>query len=449
MYYRHHSYYWKEKEQAFAATVEQVYAERKASGAAVQYMADYLYRGLEHYDRAIEMLLIAHKDEVLDETGQSKLVDFLHRQSRFGESIAILEPLVKTRPDNMQYRVWLMHAYFRTDRPDQLLTLLKQTDDYFHQAGRWQESAMAPLAHSCLSNQLFDQSVAYYEELIPLHQRTQPGRGIGNGTLSSYYGFLADAYAGLKNTTKAVDAASGAIVAWGPTHRNRQQAVETLKRVLRNAPDRDAFAVELDRQAEETGLHNPIVRKALGQAYLEQGEYAKAIEHLKLACEVQPNDTETHQALVQCFDQQQDKEGAIAQLLASLQLSRRDIKLYEDLGRRYEQLERTDEAERAHTSIVEMLPSESEGHTLLAEIRQRQNRWDEAIVHWQQVARIRQLEPTGLTKLAEAQIHQKQWAAATESVKQLDAKGWPSRFGDVHGTVRNLEQQIDAGRRLP
>ncbi|MEE8451956.1 MAG: hypothetical protein V3R99_08575, partial [Thermoguttaceae bacterium] len=449
MYHNNNTHYWKEMESAFAATVEEVYAERKKSGAAVQYMADYLFHGLDHYDRAIEMLLVAHKDEVLDEAGQSKLVDFLHKRGRYGESIAILEPLIETRPDNIQYRVWLMHAYFRTDQPDQLLALLKQTDDYFHQAGRWQESPMAALTLSCLENRLFEQAVAYYEELIPLHQRTQPGRGIGNGTLSSYYGYLGDAYAGLKNTAKAVDAASGAIVAWGPTHDNRRHAVETLKRVLRNAPDRDAFAVELDRQAEETGLHNPIVRKALGQVYLEMQQYAKAIEHLKLACEVQPNDTETHQALVKCFDQQQDKEGAIGQLLASLQLSRRDVKLYEDLGRRYEQLQRTDEAERAHTSIVEMLPTESESHTLLAEIRQRQDRWDDAIVHWRQVARIRQLEPTGLTKLAEAQIHQKQWDTAAETVKQLDAKGWPSRFGDVHSTVRNLERQIDEGRSKP
>ena len=41
--------------------------------------------------------------------------------SRYGESIAILLPLVERRPDNMQYRVWLMHAYFHTKQPAQLL----------------------------------------------------------------------------------------------------------------------------------------------------------------------------------------------------------------------------------------------------------------------------------------------------------------------------------------
>ena len=56
---------------------------------------------------------------------QSQLVQYLHGQNRHGESIAILLPLVERRPDNMQYRVWLMQAYFCTKQPDQLLALLE------------------------------------------------------------------------------------------------------------------------------------------------------------------------------------------------------------------------------------------------------------------------------------------------------------------------------------
>ena len=168
---------------------------------------------------------------------------------------------------------------------------------------------------------------------------------------------------------------------------------------------------------------------------------------MKLACELQPNDTETHQALVACYDAQGDKQGAIGQLLQSLQLARRDIKLYEDLGRRLSELGRAQETERAYTSIVEMLTSESESHALLAEIRQRQNRWAEAIVEWEQVARIRALEPAGLLGLAAAQIHEKQWERAAETVGKLRTRTWPSRFGDVSHQIRQLEQQIDQGRK--
>ena len=68
---------------------------------------------------------------------------------------------------------------------------------------------------------------------------------------------------------------------------------------------------------------------------------------LKLAVELQPNDTETHQALLACYDRMGDREGGVRQLLQSVELSRRDIKLYEDLGRRYAELNRPGEAERA------------------------------------------------------------------------------------------------------
>ena len=98
----------------------------------------------------------------------------------------MLEPLVKHRPDNVQYRLWLIRAYWgRPSSRKSCLAELKRADAYFHEQGRWQEPVMAALARSCLDNGLFEQSAAYYEEVIPLHQRTQPNRGIGNGTLST------------------------------------------------------------------------------------------------------------------------------------------------------------------------------------------------------------------------------------------------------------------------
>ena len=442
MYHRHHGNFWSENTDAFAQTAEEVLAERKDSGAAVQYIADYLYHGLDRHPRAIEILFSAHSRKILNEQGQSTLVKFLHEQNRYGESIAILQPLVELRPDNMQYRAWLMHAYFRTGRQEELLALLEDTDKYFHQENRWQEAAMASLGASCLENELFEQSVTYYKELIPLHQRTQPNRGIGNGTLTKYYENMARAYAGLQNTAQAVDAAGGAIISWGPRHERRADALRSLNDVLRQSPDLDAYVEHLDRQTAETGLDNPIVRKAIGEVYSEKGAYDKAIVQLRAACEIQPNDSQTHTALIACYDKQNDKQGAIRQTLESLRLSRRDINRYRDLGDRLKALERFEEAERAYTSIVEVLPNESESHTLLADLRQQQDRWDEAVLHWEQVAQIRSLEPTGLLKLAAAQIHQEQWDAAAETLKKLESRGWPSRFGDVDGQIRNLKQQI-------
>ncbi len=444
MYHDHHSYFWKEKADMFARAAEQLLVERKNSGAATQYISEYFNDGLDRHNRAIAILFVALDAELLDEGGQSTLVNYLHERSRFGESIAVLKGLVKRAPDNIDYRCQLLHAYFRTERKEELLELLKVTDTYFHDEGRWNEQVIAKLASSCLQNHLFSESVTYYQELIPLHEASQPNRGVGNGTLSTYYTSLAKAFSGLKNTDEAVKAAGAAIVSWGPRHENRQQAVETLRRVVRNAHDLDAYVTRLDKEAAETKLHNPIVRLAIGQAYQDMEQFEKAIVQLELAVELQPNDKETHKALVACYDKQGDKQGAINRIFASLQLARRDLELYEDLGNRLTSLERTSEAERAYTSMVEMLPNESESHTALARIRQRQSDWDAAVGHWREVIRIRSLEPDGLIGLAKAQIGQQQWDAASKTVEKISKSGWPSRFDNlVANETQTLRRQIE------
>ena len=447
IYHRNNPRYWAEKEDDFRRTAEEVYARRKGSGAAVAYIAEYLFHNLRCHDRAIEMLSLAYRQNLLNEPAETQLVQYLHERKRHGESIAILLPLVERRPDNVQYRVWLMRAYFCTRQPDQLRTALKQADGHFRKDGRWTESNMAALAASCLDNELFAESIQYYHEVIPLHQRTQPNRGIGDGTLSQYYRKLAEACAGQKDTAAAVEAACGAIVSWDPQAAGRAQALETLREVLRRSPDLDAFVAELDKRSAATGLHNPLVRKALGQTYLGAGKCDKALVQLKLAVELQANDTEIHQSLVACYDRMSDPEGGVRQLLRSVETSPRDAKLYQDLGRRYAALNRPREAERAVTSIVEMLPHESESHAALAEIRQQQDRWDEAIHEWRQVARLRALEPTGLLRLAEAQIHQRLWDDADATVRRIQSRSWPSRFNNLDYPTWQLRQKIEQGRR--
>jgi hypothetical protein len=438
--------FWSDREADFLRFAEEIYAQNKKSGQIVVNVADYLGQGLGRYDRAIEILQIAQRDKLLDESGQAKLVNLLHAFSRFGESIDLLKMLVTDRPDNLEYRRLLMYAYFRTHRKDEMLALRQQTDKYFHQDNRWGEGPLAMLAGSCLQTEQFELSVGYYKELIPLHERTAPNRGIGDGTLSSYYGSEAQALAGLKKTPEAVEAACGAIVSWGANTQNRAQALESLRSVLRSCEKLDAYTAELDAQVAKSGVDNPLVRKALGQVYSERGQFDNALVQLRAACELQPNDAEIHQALVACCDKQNDKRGAIRQLLASVQLSRRDIQLYKEIGRRLAELHEDRESERGYTSIVEVLSSEAGSHTLLAEIREGQKRWSEAIDQWRQVARLQALEPTGLLRLAAAQLHEKQWDAARETVARLRTTAWPPRFGNVDYQIQELERRIRAGR---
>ncbi len=301
---------------------------------------------------------------------------------------------------------------------------------------------MAALANSCLDNELYEQSAAYYKEVIPLHERTQPNRGIGNGTLSSYYANQARAYAGLGKTAEAVDAACGAIVSWGNNIANRNNAIESLRQVLRQAKDLDAYVAQLDAETAKTGQDKPVVRKALGQVYLQKGQFDKAIAQLNLAADLQPNDTEIDTRPDRLLRQAEGRRRRDPSDPPRLELSRRDIARYRDLGQRLEKIGRPDEAERAFTSIVEVLPRESESQAMLAEVRQQQNRWTDAITHWEQVARLRALEPTGLLKLAAAQIHDTRWADAADTLAKLRSHPWPPRFPNVQNEIRTLEQQL-------
>jgi tetratricopeptide (TPR) repeat protein len=439
MFDHRQNYFWTAKEADFAKVAEEVLAERKRSSASVEYIAEYMFWGLPRHARAIEVLLAAQEQKVLAESGQWQLVDYLHREQRFAESIPILLPLVELRPENLSYRTKLMHAYFRTDKQAALLALLAQTDAFFHEKDRWNEGVLSALAYSCLENHLYTQSVAYYEDLIPLHQRTHARRGIGNGILSGYYASEAQAYAGLGKTKEAVDKASGAVVSWAPSQAQRKGALDALVQVLVAAPDLKAYVAELDKEK----LQSAVVRKAIGQAYIQKGDHARAIPQFQLAAELQPNDAETYQALVACYDKINDKEAAVRQLLQAVELSRRDIKLYEELGQRLAELKQSMEAERAYTSIVEMLPNELESHTLLAEVRQKQDRWQDAIAHWERVAKIRALEPTGLLKLAAAQIHEKSWDDAAATLRTLRSQSWPQRFGHVQQMARELEKTME------
>ena len=74
---------------------------------------------------------------------------------------------------------------------------------------------------------------------------------------------LANAYAGLDKTIEAVDAAGGAIVAWGPRHNQRSQALETLKQVLSRSPDLGGYVTHLlghlPRQGEQVTIGDYVV----------------------------------------------------------------------------------------------------------------------------------------------------------------------------------------------
>lgn len=440
MYHDNHSYFWAEKRNDFSRVAEEVLKRHQGSARSVKYIAEYIYQGLERHDRAIEILLIAHGKGMLDDSTKILLCRWLRNQDRYAETIAILEPMIKENPDTIYYRTLLMEAYHQTLRKQQLQELLTATDAHFRQKGRWTEENIAGLAKGCLNISRYREAVGYYDEVIQLHQRTQPNRGIGNGTLSDYYMDLAQAYSNLEETVKAVDAAAAGVVAWGPRENERQYAISRLENVLYQAPDLDKYVAHLDREAAETGQDSPLIRRQVGKVYLDKNEYEKAARQLEVALQLQPYDVETQQALITAYDKLGEQDKAVQQVLAQIDFDRHNLDLYRDL---YQRAKSDDNlAERAATSIVEAAPLEPAHRTALAEIREQQNRWGDAIEQWQEVAKLQALEPTGLIHLATAQIHEKQWKDAQSTLDKLQKTPWPDRFSNVQETIRQLQSQI-------
>ena len=440
IYYKHHSHFWAEKVPEFAQAANEVYAERKKSGRRVQYIAGYFRSGLEMPARAIEILMIAHGSGLLDESAQGELVTFLQNEGRYGESIPLLEGLIKAQPDSMTYRTQLMAAYHHSQRPEQLATLVQETDKHFHADGRWSEGNIYEIGKACLGCQLNEKAVGYLNEAISLHLRDYGSRGLNDATLSYQYDHLADALSRLGRTREAVDAASAAIVCWDQRMDQRQHALQKLNQVLNNAADLNDYVKYLDTEAAKSGQDSPILRKEIGKVYQSKGDLPKAISQFELAIALQPLDKEVHQALIACYDGTQQPDKATRQLLAIIDSHRHDLELFKQLASRMKDNEA--EAERAATSIIEAAPNEAENHAALAEIRQQQLRWSEAIPHWEQVATLRRLEPTGLLKLANAQIELKQWESARATISKLNKTEWPSRFNTLENDIRQLQEKM-------
>ena len=443
-YHDDYSYYWSEHAAEFARVAEDVLKDYHDSPRTITYVCEYLYNGLSRYQRAITVMSETHERGLLDDSGVRTLVGYMQNQRQYANSIPLLLPLIERFTSEMSLRVLLMRAYYHTKRFDELDRLIAKTDEHFHQQGRWQESNVIQFARICNETQRYERAVTYFEEAINLHQRTQPNRGIGNGTLSRYYREMSSAYLALGETEKAVDAAAGAVVSWGPTHSNRQEATENLKNVIANAKDLPKFIQSVDAKAEETGQDSPLIRKAIGLALLNRKDFRKAIQHLNLALELSPYDREIHTALLQAYDALKDSEGATKQLLAQIDFDRHNLALYKDLAQRNKENPKL--SERAATSIVESAPNEAESHQALAEFRKEQGRLSESIQHWKRVAELRKLEPTGLLGLARTQIQAKQWNDARASIRQLQRKEWPEHFGNVENEIRELDRKVSERR---
>jgi hypothetical protein len=441
--YGHNGYqrFWAAKKTQFKKAAEEVLQQHEDSTRIAVRVATYLHGELRYRSRAIEILSIKHSAKKLNASQQTVLIRWLHAAGKYGETIAMLEPLVESYPDRASYRVFLITAYARSNRPTQAEDLIVSSDKYFRAGGRWTESNIAALAKCLFEIRRHKRAIAYYKELIPLHKRKHRNQGLRSYSLMDYYRKLSLAHSALGQTLKAMDAATSAVLLWSKADSSRNSAISNVQHILSAAKDLDDYIAHLDKEAEANGSDSPLLRRLCAEALAAHGKPEAAVKQFKLALQFDPTNQPARIGLIKLLDRLDRKDEALVQLLLRIDIERHNLDLYTDLINRTK-----DDAawsERAFTSIIESAPTEHLHHQKAAELRQGQNRWSDAIVHWQQVAKHQAFEPTGLLGLAKAQIHEKKWDAAKATVEKLNATEWPSRFSNLQNQVRNLESRLE------
>lgn len=444
--HRSHRHFWKEKADDFFRVAMEVLEETRGSEESVRFIADYLYRGINRCGEAIEVLSQVFHRGALSHAGYQQLVEYLRDQNRLEELIPILEPpegMVGKWPEDINSWTSLMRAYFKTHQKEKVERTREAADLHFHEKKQWHESVISQLAKICLETELYKFSIEYLAEAISLHGKAVGRPGQGDPTLSQYYSLLAQAHTGLGETAKAVDAAAGAIVAWGQKKRNREDAKKTLEEILDKAPDLTAFAKAFHKECGDTRLEKPIIRKALGTVFLRKMAFSDAIVHLEACVESGPFEPEVYQSLILAYDKSGEREKGTERLLSLARASAHQFELYKELGDRLEKEEQALQAERAYTTLAEMSAHESEGHAMLAKIREEHRQWDAGAEHWLRVSQIRSKEPAGYLNRVRCLIHAGKGKEAREILEDFLGKSWPARFGDVHDEARTLLKKIE------
>jgi tetratricopeptide (TPR) repeat protein len=439
IYQRGNRYFWKAKEVDFANAARRVLELHAGQPAVVLHAATYLHHGLGLVGEAIDALLAADERGALRELGRSQLVQWLHLEKRWGDSLRHLETLVHEGPDVLQYRVLSIRALHKSGHDSTAKELADASVARWREQRRMLEGDLAALGLVCLECEFFTRSAALFEEVIPIRSRVRRGGG-PDSLLSQYYGGLARSYVALGREGEAVDAALNAVTCWGSRTSQRARALEDLRKVLAGLGDLDSFLLSWTEKAVETGQDAPFLRVAAAKVYLERKQPAKAVRELAAARRFEPDDREIYTLLLQAHDAAQDPDAAARALAEAARRFPREYGLPKQLGERLLALGRRAEAERAFTTLVEPEPMEADGHRALAQLYERGKRHGEAVLQWELVVRIRSFEPAGWLSLAGAQIRAGRKDDARTTLGHVLGSSWDPRYGSVK---RNAARLLD------
>ncbi len=440
-WHRGYGSFWGEHARDFAAVAARVAELRSAEIAVVLHVARYQRDGLGLNREAVATLQAAIARGNAPEDLRATCATWLREDARYAECWALAEALVAERADNLAYRVLGAAALHGLARDKEALALLEATAARWKERKAWDAGVASTLAVAALEARLAAPAAAW--RAAAARMRREAGGGAGpDSTLSSWYGTLARARSLLGETDAAVRAAAAAVVAWGRDRDNRARALETLRDVIAQAKDFDAWLSRYEAEVAASGLDAPTIRKAAGQVLEKRGRFDRAAAQYRAARDLDPADAEVHALLVHALDAQGDGPGALEALLASLRMAPKNLPAYPDLAQRFAKANDSEAAERARTNLVEAMPSEPDGHRELAKLREAAGRFDLAAGQWLRVTEVRPLEPEGWLSLARTRIEAGDGAGARAAIDHLLGATWDARFGDVKAEAAKLRARL-------
>ena len=438
IYYQNNGHFWHAARGDFLAKSLQIAKDYGERDEVLERVCHYLWSGLHERERATALLAERDAAGQLGRSGRLTLGSFLLELKRHAAGIPVFTKLVAERPTEVGSWLNLVRCYHHTGQAQQADAALARAIKELKAAEAWGEGAMVQVGRVCLETGRYELAAELLEDGIKIHTRGRSDRGVGDGTLGTYYRDLASARAQMGDTIGAVDAAAGAIVAWGHHRQQRQELLQVLREILAGAKDLAAYIKHLDAEVAETGLENPLLRRTLGDVLCERKDYVGALVQLRLALEAQETDEETHRLAIRCYDAQGNARAAAEQLLALARVLGHEPKVYVELGDRFARAKDAAAAERAYTNLVEQQPNEAAAQGALAEVRERQGRFSDAATHWSQVVRVRSDEPQGYIGLARALL--RAGRSAAEPLEALRTREWEERFdAQVKEALRELE----------
>jgi len=431
---------WTDKIPAFRRTALEMATSVASDEARILHIANYLHYDLNQPNDAINLLRNLMTAGQLSYDGRSVLASYYEQANRHGDALLILMDLLATRPSDYGVRTRMIAALVATDQAAKALEMTKAAAEWLKANQGWESWNIVSLAQGISGAKatipMLQTAEAYYLEAITMYLAGRSNKWAPDWSLGEWHGALATIRSRLGKVIEAIDSASAAIVLWGPWQDQRNSALQTLDKVMKDAKDMAAVVAHIDAEVAKSGLENPILRKSAGRALADRREYSAAIGQFELALAVAPEDVEIHTLVVNACERAKDWEQMAAKLKRQIGEHPFDMTSYNRLSQLLEdRLNNPSEALRVATTMVEVSPNETKGQAAMAVWFMDRKRWAEALDRWEQVIRVKPNDPEGYIGKIRVLIRSGKRSDASDLARDLLKREWPD-------TVTDLEEQL-------